>query len=334
VKEKHKSVTGYRLIAPRYWPTWLAIALLRLVALLPFHLQLAIGRWLGRILQLLSPYRRTIVRTNLELCFPDLDTRERQQLENRFYKSLGMSITETTAAMWASDSLVNRSGSVKGLEHIRTAQQQGKGVLLLSGHFCSLDFAGKILLNHHPVCFTYQELRNKLFDRIIREAREKFAHKMIHRHDLRGFIRALKSGEVVWYAPDQSQQGSNSVFAPFFGIQANTLTATTKLARLTGAAVLPFVIQRLPDARGYALAIQPALENFPGENETADAACFNAIIEAQVRENPEQYLWIHRRFKGRPKGEAKLYPPKPRRVKKQARARKKALKASRQNRSA
>ena len=305
------------------------MALLRLVSLLPFCLQLAIGRWLGRILQLLSPYRRTIVRTNLELCFPDLGTRERQQLENRFYKSLGMSITETAAAMWGTDGLVNSAGSIEGLEHITAAQQQGKGVLLLSGHFCSLDFAGKILLSHQPVCFTYQELRNKLFDRIIREARNKFAHKMIHRHDLRGFIRALKSGEVVWYAPDQSQQGKNSVFAPFFGIQANTLTATTKLAKLTGAAVLPFAIQRLPGARGYALIIQPALENFPGEDETADAARFNAIIEAQVRENPEQYLWIHRRFKGRPEGEPKLYPAKPRRIKKKERARKKALKANR-----
>jgi KDO2-lipid IV(A) lauroyltransferase len=329
VKEKHKSIQGYRLIAPRYWPTWLAVGLFKLLALLPYRLQLAIGRGLGRLLQLLSPYRRTIVRTNLELCFPNLDARERHQLENRFYKSLGMSIAETAAAIWRPDRFFRKSGSIQGLEHIKTAQQQGKGVLLLSGHFCSVDFAGRILLNYIAACFTYQELRNKLFDRILRKAREKYANKSIHRHDLRSFIRALKSGEVVWYAPDQGQQGKNSVFAPFFGIQANTLTATTKLAKLTGAVVLPFAIQRLPDARGYALTIQPALKDFPGENEVADATRFNALIEEQVRENPEQYLWIHRRFKGRPEGESRLYPAKPRRIKKQERARKKALKANR-----
>ena len=319
MKEKHKPVTGYRLIAPRYWPTWLAIALFRLIALLPFRLQLAIGRWLGRILQLLSPYRRTIVRTNLELCFPELNTRERQQLENRFYQSLGMSITETAAAMWGADSLVNSSGSIEGLEHITAAQQQGKGVLLLSGHFCSLDFAGKILLSQLPVCFTFQELRNKLFDRIIRKAREKSAHKLIHRQDLRGFIRTLKSGEVVWYAPDQDQARKNSVFAPFFGIPANTLTATTKLVKLTGAAVLPFHIRRLPDSKGYALTIEPPLENFPGASEVEDATRFNAIIESQAREHPEQYLWIHRRFKTRPVKGEKIYPQKPRRIRKKRR---------------
>jgi KDO2-lipid IV(A) lauroyltransferase len=154
------------------------------------------------------------------------------------------------------------------------------------------------------------------------KAREKFARRIIHRHDSRGFIKALKAGEVVWYAPDQSQERKNSVFAPFFGIPANTLTATSKLAKITGAAVLPFEIRRLPDARGYALTIQPPLEDFPGENETADATRFNALLEAQVRRNPEQYLWIHRRFKKRPEGEEKLYPPKPRRARRAARRRK------------
>lgn len=324
MKDKHKPLTGYRLIAPRFWPTWLAIGLMRLTVRLPYRLQLGIGRRLGKLFRLLSAYRRTIVRTNLELCFPELTNRERQALEERCYESLGMTLIETAAGLWAADSFFEKLGTINGLENLESARQQGRGVLLLSGHFCSLDFAGRILMNHVPACFTYQELRNKLSDRVARQAREKNCKLLIHRHDLRGFIRALKSGEIVWYAPDQSQGRKNSVFAPFFGIPASTLTATTRLVKLTGAAVLPFLIQRLPDARGYALTIQPALDNFPGENEVADATRFNALIESQARANPEQYLWIHRRFKCRPKGDPRLYPPKPRRVRKLERARRKA----------
>ena len=324
MKDKHKPLSGYRLIAPRFWPTWLAIGLMRLTIRLPYRLQLGIGRRLGKLFRLLSAYRRTIVRTNLELCFPELTNRERQALQARCYESLGMTLIETAAGLWAADSFFEKLGTINGLENLESARQQGRGVLLLSGHFCSLDFAGRILMNHVPACFTYQELRNKLSDRVARQAREKNCKLLIHRHDLRGFIRALKSGEIVWYAPDQSQGRKNSVFAPFFGIPASTLTATTRLVKLTGAAVLPFLIQRLPDARGYALTIQPALDNFPGENEVADATRFNALIESQARANPEQYLWIHRRFKCRPKGDPRLYPPKPRRVRKLERARRKA----------
>jgi KDO2-lipid IV(A) lauroyltransferase len=283
-------------------------------------MQLVIGRKLGRLYQLLASYRRSIVRTNLELCFPELGSPERRQLENRFYESFGMSVIETATAMWAPESFMENLGTITGLEHLENARRQGKGVLLLSGHFCSLDFAGRILMRHYPACFTYRELRNKLSDKIIKKGREKHCKQLIHRFDLRSFIDALKSGEVVWYAPDQSQGRRKGVFAPFFGIPASTLKATTRLAKMTGASVIPFLIQRLPDARGYALTIQPALENFPGENEVEDATRFNALIESQVRANPEQYLWIHRRFKSRPPGEAKLYPQQPGRPKKRKRA--------------
>lgn len=299
------------------------MSLVWLLHLLPYRLQLALGPLLGRLFMLFNPYRRLIVNTNLALCFPELDDRERQQLCKRIFKSLGFSMVEEANSIWASGHFFDKRGRVQGLEHIRAAQQQGKGVLLLSGHFCSVDFAGRVLIKHQPACFTYQELRNPLSNHILTKARDKYTHCIIHRHDIRGFIKALKDGKVVWYAPDQSQARKNSVFAPFFGIQANTLTATTKLAKITGAAVLPFEIKRLPGARGYALTIQPALENFPGESETADASRFNALLEAQVRENPEQYLWIHRRFKKRPEGEAKLYPQKPRRVRRMERRKKK-----------
>lgn len=290
-----------------------------LVVKLPFRLQLAIGRMLGRLFKLLGGYRRTIVRTNIGLCFPKLDARQQEQLVNRFYDSLGMSLVETAFAYWADAPDFDRFGTLEGLEHIETARKQGKGVLLLSGHFCSLDFAGRLLAKYHPACFTYQKLRNRLIDAAIKKRRAETSEILINRYDTRGFIKALKAGHVVWYAPDQDQARKNSVFAPFFGIPANTLTSTTKLVKLTGAVVLPFHIRRLPDSKGYALTIAPPLENFPGANEVEDATRFNAIIESRIREHPEQYLWMHRRFKTRPEKEEKLYPQKPRRIRKKQR---------------
>jgi KDO2-lipid IV(A) lauroyltransferase len=290
-----------------------------LVVKLPFRLQLAVGRMLGRLFKLIGGYRRTIVRTNIGLCFPELDTRQQEQLVNQCYNSIGMSLVETAFAYWADERDFNPLGTLDGLEHLESAHKQGKGVLLLSGHFCSLDFAGRILVQHHPACFTYQKLRNKLIDSAIKKERARRSELLINRYDTRGFIRALRAGHVVWYAPDQDQARKNSVFAPFFGLPANTLTATTKLVKLTGAVVLTFQIRRLPDSKGYALTIGPPLENFPGTSEVEDATRFNAIIESQVREHPEQYLWIHRRFKTRPVKEEKLYPRKPRRVRKRRR---------------
>ena len=301
-----------------------------LVVKLPFGVQQAIGRKLGLLFRLVSGYRRTVVSTNISLCFPELDTQQQAHLIKRSYESLGMSLIETAFAYWANDHEIGRYSTLEGLQHIEAAREQGKGVLLLSGHFCSLDFSGRVLALHHPVCFTYQKLRNKLFDSVIKKKRAEFCEILISRYDTRGFIKALRARHVVWYAPDQDQSRKNSVFAPFFGIPVNTLTATSKLAKLTGAVVLPFHIRRLPASKGYALTIEPPLQNFPGESETEDASRFNAIIESQIREHPEQYLWMHRRFKTRPDEAERLYPPKPRRVrKKKQRLRKKKQRTAR-----
>jgi KDO2-lipid IV(A) lauroyltransferase len=230
LKDKQQPVTGLRQLAPRYWLTWLGIGLMRLVIKLPYRIQTNLGRTVGRLFRWLSPYRRIIVETNLRLCFPELTDTQHRQLRDRCYQSLGTTLVETAAGLWAPNHFFTSLGTIEGLEHLETARREGKGVLLLSGHFCSVDFAGRILLQHYPACFTYQELRNRLSDRITKKARENYCKILIHRHDTRGFIRALKAGEVVWYAPDQDPGRKNSVFAPFFGIQTNTLTATTKLA--------------------------------------------------------------------------------------------------------
>ena len=304
-----------KLLNPRYWASWLVIGITPLLARLPYPVQTFLGRNLGGLFRLLNPYRRTIVATNLHLCFPELGKETLEGLNKKVFQSLGISIMETIAGLWAPERYFNNPLEIRGLEHLAAANQAGNGVILLSGHFCSLDFAGRLLMRAHPTCFTYQEFRNPVFDTMVKKRRKRHCRQLIHRHDIRGLIRALKAGDTVWYAPDQDQGLKHSVFAPLFGIPASTLTATTRLARLTGAAVMPFIIERLPDNRGYALAIEPALDNFPGADSESDARRFNALLEEQIRTHPEQYLWIHRRFKTRPEGELKLYPPKPRRLK-------------------
>lgn len=310
-----KSRPEPNLLNPRYWATWLVIGITPLLARLSYPVQTFLGRNLGGLFRLLNPYRRTIVTANLRLCFPELDQEIRDKLTNKVFESLGISIMETIAGLWAPHRYFNNIGEINGLEHLAAASRAGNGVILLSGHFCSLDFAGRLLMHAHPACFTYQEFRNPVFNKVVKAQRAKNCRQLIHRHDTRGLIRALKSGSTVWYAPDQDQGLKHSVFAPLFGIPASTLTATTRLARLTGAAVMPFIIERLPDNRGYVLTIEPALDDFPGADSESDARRFNGLLEKQIRAHPEQYLWIHRRFKTRPEGEVKLYPPKPRRLK-------------------
>ncbi len=281
---------------------------------------MALGRFGGALFARLPGYRRVVADTNLRLCFPELDDSARKALLDRCMTSLGISLVEMTLAWWASRHKLERLARIEGLEHLTTTLAEGHGAILLAGHFGTLEIAGRLLLQHVPACYTYQELTNPVFDRAMLRVRRRLIPCLIHRNDMRGLLRALKDGKAVWYAPDQDLGERQSVFVPFFGIAAATLTATSRIVALSGAQVLPFFVERLPDARGYRLVIEPPLENFPGDDPVADAQRLNALLETQIRAIPEQYLWVHRRFKTRPAGEAKLYPTKPSRLRKRARA--------------
>jgi KDO2-lipid IV(A) lauroyltransferase len=291
-----------------------------LTLLLPYRALLALGRWCGHGLAWLPGYRRTVAETNLRLCFPELDDHARRTLYLRQMESLGMSVVEMALNWWAPEWKLHKLTRIEGLDHLRTALDAGHGAILLSGHFGALEIGGRLLLRHTPACYTYQDLSNPVFDRIVLRGRLRRCPCMIYRNDMRSLLRALKDGQAVWYAPDQDLGERQSVFVPFFGIPAATLTATSRIAGLTGARVLPFIVERLPKARGYRLAIEPPLENFPGDDPVADTQRLNTLLEAQIRAMPEQYVWVHRRFKTRPEGVAKLYPTKPSRLRKRARA--------------
>jgi KDO2-lipid IV(A) lauroyltransferase len=286
------------LVSPRYWPTWLALGLLRALAPLPYRTQLAIGRTLGRIFRHVPIGSERIVRRNLELCLPELDARERQRLLRLHFESLGIAVVETALAWWASDERIRSLTQIEGLEHLEAALARGRGAILLSAHFTTLEIGARAITATRPVNIMYRPSKDALVAEFLSRNRARRSRRAIPRDDVRTLIAALKANETVWYAPDQSYRKKGAEMVRLFGIPAATNTATSRLARLTGAAVLPYFPERLPDARGYRVSILPALEDFPGDSPVADAERFNGLIETHVRRVPEQYLWIHRRFKG------------------------------------
>ena len=295
------------LYAPRYWSTWLACALLWCVTRLPFGWQLAIGRLLGYCIYVFGPQRRQITRTNLELCFPELSASENRELVRAHFSSLGIAVIEIALSWWGTQRKLEQLVRISGLDNLENALQQGKGVLLLSAHFTTLEIGGRLLSLHAPFHVLYRRHKNPVIDFLIRKSRTRLYENAIERGDLRTMVRSLRNNRPVWYAPDQDFGSDNSIFVPFFGIPAATLTATSRLAGATGARVVPFFQARLPGSRGYRLTLLPALEQFPGDNIEMDTRRIVTLIEDRIRETPEQYIWAHRRFKTRPPGAEPVY---------------------------
>lgn len=295
------------LWSPRYWPVHAGMALGWLAARLPFPVQMALGRVLGRLAYWLMPGRRRVARTNLGLCFPELDTAARRSLLREHFRSLGIGVIETAMSWWTPTRNLRRLARIEGLEHLHAALDAGRGVILLSAHFTTLEIGGRLLSLHAPFHVLYRRHKNAAFEAVMQRARERHFEKAIPRDDMRDMLRSLKANMPVWYAPDQNYGAEHSVFVSFFGIPAATITATARLARISGARVVPFFQERLPGSKGYRLRLYPALENFPTDDETADTQRVNDLIEAEIRRMPAQYLWAHRRFKTRPPGTAPVY---------------------------
>jgi len=291
----------------RYWPTWLGLGLLWSLSRLPFAWQLATGRQLGRLLRAVGRRREHIAAVNLALCFPTMPTDARARVVAELFDSIGIGILEMAMSWWSPAGKLRPLSGIEGLEHLQAALQHGKGAILLSGHFTTLEIGGRLLAQHTPFHVMYREHKNAAFEAVMHAARVRNFGKAIPRGDLRGMLSSLKANIPVWYAPDQDYGAEQSIFVPFFGVPAASVTATARLARISGAPVVPFFQTRLPGSRGYRLTLYPALEGFPGASIEADTRRINAILEERIRAQPGQYLWVHRRFKTRPPGEPGVY---------------------------
>lgn len=288
---------------PRYWPLWLGVGLLRLLVLLPFRVQLLLGTAAGRLLYLLLPKRRAVAAVNLRICFPELGEAGRQRLLRRHFAALGMAIFELAMAWWASDRRILGLVHFDGIEHLLDTLKQGHGAVILSAHFSGTELTGRALRIQAPeIAGMYRPFRNPFVDALMMRPRLRALALLIPKNNMRQLIRTLRNGFAVWYAPDQAYRRQYSVLVPFFGEPAMTNAALTHIARLSGSPVVPYLPQRLPGSQGYAVKILPALQDFPSGDLATDARRVMALFEEHIRLAPEQYYWVHRRFKDRPEG--------------------------------
>ncbi|MCF4010391.1 LpxL/LpxP family Kdo(2)-lipid IV(A) lauroyl/palmitoleoyl acyltransferase [Rheinheimera sp. UJ63] len=296
---------SWRFLLPRYWLLWIGVGLMYLISWLPYRVLMTLGAALGKLLFKALKSRQKIARRNLELCFPEKSAAEREALLWRNAEESGKAMFETVIGWWWPDWRVRRLAHITGYEHIQQAVASGKGILLLAGHFLHLEAAGRVIGLTHPSIGFYRPNNNPLMDYLQYHGRIRSNKYMIGKRDVKGLIQALNQQEVCFYLPDQDYGRSRAEFVPFFAVaDTATTTGTLLFANAANCVVIPIYTYRLPDYRGYQIDILPAFDHFPSGDDRADVTRVNQWVEQAVLKNPEQYMWLHRRFKTRPDAEA------------------------------
>ena len=287
----------------------LAIALFWLLHWLPLSVLAPLGQAFGLLLYVLVWPRRRIVHINLGLCFPELDARARRVLARRHFAAMGRSMLERGLAWWASPARLRRLVRIEGLERLQALREAGKPVILLTPHFIGLDMAGTRLSMEGDFVSVYARQSNKVFDYWLHHGRSRFNDQLLldRSAGVRASVKAMRAGRPLYYLPDLDYGRKESIFVPFFGVPAATITGLPRLARLAGAVVMPCVVRMLPGSAGYVLELGEPWADYPSEDVEADTLRMNRWLEGVVRTMPEQYYWVHRRFKTRPEGEARFY---------------------------
>lgn len=287
----------YRFLGPRYWPIWLGLGLVRAVNVLPLPAQLAVGRALGRLGYRFAGRDRRVASINIAMCLPGLSDAEREELVREHFESLGCTLLETGLVWWASDRRLRRLIQFDGEQHLRAALENGRGALMLSAHFTTLEMGARALTLLGPTSVMYLTPSNPLIAELSRRNRARHTVQAVTSEQIRELLQNLKNNLPVWYAPDQRYTGKNSELVPFFGIPAASNVATSRLAKISGATVLPYFPERRADNTGYVITIHPPLRNFPSGDAVADTRRFHDLIEDHARRLPAQYLWSYKRFK-------------------------------------
>ena len=287
--------------------TRLALGLMWLLHFLPLRRQEWIGELFGALLYRFGKERRHVALTNLRLCFPALNDVECERLARRHFAAFGRSFVERGLLWWASPERLRRLVSIEGLEHLDA--QAGRPVILLVPHFIALDMGWTRLTLERDMVSIYANQKNLLFNAALLKGRTRFGNSTLlsRQEGTRPAIRAMRAGKSFYYLPDMDYGERDTIFVPFFGVPAATITGLSRLARMADAAVLPVITRMLDDGRGYVVRIGAAWMDFPGESIADDTRRMNAFIEGEVQNLPEQYLWLHKRFKTRPPGEKSLY---------------------------
>lgn len=288
-----------RLLMPQHWPVWLFMGVLAAITFLPYRVQLSIGKGVGLLAHKVARSRRHVAEVNIGLCFPEKSTEEQAKLVRQTFIDNGIGFFETLISWFRRADYLMPMTDFTGLEKIEAAQAQGKGVILLGAHYSMLDLSGALICNHIEASITYKRQGHPVLNYVMERGRSRHYKNCFVSKDTRAIIKALRNGDVIWYAPDQDFGFKNTVFADFFGVQTATLTATSQLAKLGRAVVLPMTYFRRDDNSGYDIEVHEALP-IPGESLEADAQVASHFLEQQIRRHPSQYLWLHKRFKSQP----------------------------------
>ncbi len=285
----------------------IGLAILWLLHLLPLAVLAPLGRAVGLMLYPLARERRNVTLINLRLCFPQWSEPKRKRMARRHFQSVARAFLEHGLLWWSSKQRIQKLVRVEGLEHWQAVA--GRPVIWLAPHFVGLDMGGTRIISEWKGVSIYSKQKNPAFDRVLLHGRTRFvAPVLFSRQDgIRPVVKAMRTGLPLYYLPDMDFGARDAVFVPFFNTPAATITGLARMARLARAVVVPAVTRQLPGSQGYALRFYPAWENYPTEDVEADTRRMNAFIEERVREMPEQYYWLHKRFKTRPPGEASPY---------------------------
>lgn len=294
--------------SPRYWPTWVLFVWLRCSVFLPYRAQIVVGKFFGRVVLKLLRKTRHATRRNLEVCFPELSDTERDRLLVKHFEALGASLSEMAIGWYMPIARLRKLVRVEGLENLRNAQDAGSGIILYVAHFSCLEVGVAMLEDLSPPCAAmYRPPSNAMIDVLVKRGRRRFLERSIPRDNVRGLVRALRDNSTVVYLPDHAYSGSDSILLPFFGEPAVTNTATSRLAKISGATVLAYFFRRLEDDSGYVVSIAPPLDGFPSDDPVEDTRRMVGQLEDYIRLAPEQYVWTYRRFKGRPESYPDIY---------------------------
>lgn len=295
------------LLMPKYWLLWLGFLIMRLGVMLPIKWQLAIGRGLGMLIYWLAVKRRHIAEININLCFPEKSSSARKTLIKDSFKNLGMGIMEGFIAWFISHRRFKKIPFYwEGEAQTIALTKNGQGLIVLGGHFTCLEIVARFFGQCLPVNAVYKKSHHPFFEYLVVKGRMPHAQSLIRHTNVKGMVRCLRNHKVLWYAPDQDFGLSRSVWTTFFGVPTATVTGVSVLAKTGHAAVQPGFFRRLPTG-GYEIVTLAPLTNFPSGNDAKDAQQWQSLLEDFIRQYPEQYLWMHRRFKTRPEGATKVY---------------------------
>jgi lipid A biosynthesis lauroyl/palmitoleoyl acyltransferase len=297
-----------RWLLPDYWPTWAMLAAVTIAAFVPRTVAGLLGRGLGEMFYRTSTKRRRIAAINLGLAFPDLAPDVRSRILRRHFHIYGECLLDMGLLWWRSPTFLDRYFQIEGLEHYRAARAAGRNVILLTGHFAALDLAGPVISRRYPQVGLIKPIHNRLADYFVARGRLRFASRLYLRDKgLRPVVKAVRAGFGFYYLPDEDFGPDRSVFVPFLGTVAATITALSRLATLTDALVLPTSAIRVSNRQGYRIVIRPALTDFPGDDPEQDARRMNQVLGEMIAGAPEQYMWTFKYFRSRPNNEPSPY---------------------------